>query len=73
MDVKININLSSNLMNFGKNDFAVAGGANLNAGPLSLKSENLRSGDRGDILRNASNLIGTNESESSADILKKAA
>ena len=71
MDVKININLSSNLMNFGKNDFAVAGGANLNAGPLSLKSENLRSGDRGDILRNASNLIGTNESESSADILKK--
>ncbi|QCD46886.1 hypothetical protein [Campylobacter rectus] len=72
MDVKININLSSNLMNFGKNDFAVAGGANLNAGPLSLKSENLQSGDRGDILRGASNPAGgANESESSADILKK--
>ena len=71
MDVKLNINLSSNLMNFGKNDFAVAGGANLNAGPLSLKSENLQSGDKNDILRGASNLIGTNESESSADLLKK--
>ena len=58
-------------MNFGKNDFAVAGGANLNAGPLSLKSENLQSGDKNDILRGASNLIGTNESESSADLLKK--
>ena len=33
MDVKININLSSNLMNFGKSNSTVAGGANLNAGP----------------------------------------
>ena len=74
MDTKININLSSNLMNFGKNDFAVASGANLNAGPLSLKSENLQSGDSGDILRGASNPAGVaNESESSADLLKKAA
>lgn len=69
---KININLSSNLMNFGKNDFAVASGANLNAGPLSLKSENLRSGDKNDIVRGASNPAGVaNESESSADLLKK--
>ena len=37
-----------------------------------MKSENLRSGDRGDILRGASNPAGVaNESESSADILKK--
>ena len=72
MDVKININLSSNLMNFGKSGSAVAGGANLNVGALNLKSENLRSGDRGDILRNASNPADVaNESESSADILKK--
>ena len=72
MDVKININLSSNLMNFGKSGSAVASAANLNAGPLSLKSENLRSGDKNDILRGASNSAGgANESESSADILKK--
>lgn len=72
MDVKININLSSNLMNFGKSGSAVAGGANLNAGALNLKSENLRSGYRGDILSDASNsLSGANEGESSADILKK--
>ena len=72
MDVKININLSSNLMNFGKSDSAVAGGANLNVGALNLKSENLRSGDKNDILRGALNSAGVaNESESSADILKK--
>ena len=72
MDVKLNINLNSNLMNFGKSGSAVAGGANLNVGALNLKSENLRSGDRGDILRGASNPAGVaNESESSADILKK--
>ena len=72
MDVKININLSSNLMNFGKSGSAVAGGANLNAGALSLKSENLRSGDKNDIVRGASNPAGVaNKSESSADILKK--
>ena len=72
MDVKININLSSNLMNFGKSGSAVAGGANLNAGALNLKSENLRSGDRGDILRNASNPAGVaNESENRAELLKK--
>ena len=72
MDVKININLSSNLMIFGKNGSAVAGAANLNAGALNLKSENLRSGDKNDILRGASNSAGgANESESSADILKK--
>ena len=72
MDVKMNINLSSNLMIFGKNGSAVASGANLNVGALNLKSENLRSGDRGDILRGASNPAGVaNESESSADLLKK--
>jgi len=72
MDVNININLSSNLMNFGKSGSAVAGGANLNAGALNLKSENLQSGDRGDILRGASNPAGVaNESESSAELLKK--
>ena len=72
MDVKININLSSNLMNFGKSGSAVASAANLNAGPLSLKSENLRSGDKNDIVRGASNPAGVaNESESSADLLKK--
>ena len=71
MDVKININLSSNLMNFGKSGSAVAGGANLNVGALNLKSENLRSGDRGDILRGASNPAGVaNESENSAELLK---
>lgn len=72
MDVKININLNSNLMNFGKSGSAVASAANLNAGALNLKSENLRSGDKNDILRGASNSAGVaNESESSADILKK--
>jgi len=71
MDVKININLSSNLMNFGKNDFAVAGGANLSAETLNLKNENPQNGDKVDILRDASNLINANESESSADLLKK--
>ena len=64
MDVKLNINLNSNLMNLGKSGSAVAGGAN-------LKSVNLQSGDKVDILRDASNLVGANEGESSADILKK--
>lgn len=64
MDVKLNINLNSNLMNLSKSGSAVAGGAN-------LKSVNLQSGDRGDILRGASDsLSGANEAESSADILK---
>ena len=67
MDVKININLSSNLMNFGKSGSAVASASNLNAGALNLKI-----GDRGDILRGTSNsLSGANEGESSADVLKK--
>ena len=71
MDVKLNINLNSNLMSVGKSS-AVAGAANLNAGALNLKSVNLQSGDRGDILSDASNsLSGPNEGESSADILKK--
>ena len=66
MDVKLNINLNSNLMSVGKSS-AAASAANLNAGALNLKS-----GDRGDILRGASNLpSGSNEGESSADILKK--
>ena len=66
MDVKLNINLNSNLMSVGKSS-AAASAANLNAGALNLKS-----GDRGDILRGASNLpSGANEGESSADILKK--
>ena len=65
MDVKININLSSNLMNFGKSGSAVASAAN-------LKNVNLQSGDRGDILSDVSNsLSGANEGESSADLLKK--
>ena len=65
MDVKLNINLNSNLMNLSKSGSAVAGGAN-------LKSVNLQSSDRGDILRGASNSpSGANEGESSADILKK--
>ena len=72
MDVKLNINLSSNLMNLSKSGPAVAGGANLSAGTLNLKNANLQSGDKVDILRDASNLaIGANEGESSADILKK--
>ena len=67
MDVKLNINLNSNLMNLGKSGSAVAGGANLSAGTLNLKS-----GDRGDILRDASDFFDSaNEGESSADILKK--
>ena len=65
MDVKLNINLNSNLMNLSKSGSAVVGGAN-------LKNVNLQSGDRGDILRGASNSpSGANEGESSADILKK--
>ncbi|WP_298056761.1 hypothetical protein [uncultured Campylobacter sp.] len=66
MDVKLNINLNSNLMSVGKSSAATSA-VNLNAGALNLKS-----GDRGDILRGASNLpSGANEGESSADILKK--
>ena len=66
MDVKLNINLNSNLMSIGKSS-AAASAANLNSGALNLKS-----GDRGDILRGASNLpSGSNEGESSAYILKK--
>ena len=72
MDVKLNINLNSNLMNLGKSGPAVAGGTNLSAGTLNLKNANLQSGDKVDILRDASNLaIGANEGESSADVLKK--
>jgi len=72
MDVKLNINLNSNLMNLSKSGSAVAGGANLSAETLNLKNTNLQSSDRGDILRGAANLpSGSNESESSADILKK--
>ena len=71
MDVKLNINLNSNLMSVGKSS-ATTSAVNLNAGALSLKSVNLQSGDRGDILRGASNsLSGANEGESSADVLKK--
>ena len=70
MDVKLNINLNSNLMNLGKSGSAVV--ANLSSGTLNLKNENPQSGDKVDILRDASNLaIGANEGESSADILKK--
>ena len=65
MDVKLNINLNSNLMSVGKSSAATSA-ANLNSGALNLKS-----GDRGDILRGASNLINANEGKSSADILKK--
>lgn len=69
MDVKLNINLNSNLMSVGKIS-AAASAANLNAGALNLKS-----GDRGDILRGASDsLSGASNlpsGESSADILKK--
>ena len=61
MDVKLNINLNSNLMSIGKSS-AAASAANLNSGALNLKS-----GDRGDILRGASN---SPSGESSADILK---
>ena len=67
MDVKLNINLDSNLMSVGKSS-AAASVVNLNAGALNLKSVNLQSGDRGDILRGASN---SPSGESSADILKK--
>ena len=71
MDVKLNINLNSNLMSVGKSS-AAASAVNLNSGALNLKSVNLQSGDRGGILRDASNLpSGSNEGESSADILKK--
>jgi len=59
MDVKLNINLNSNLMSVGKSSAAAS-------------AANLKSGDKGDILRDASNLpSGSNEGESSADILKK--
>ena len=72
MDTKININLNPNLMNLGKSGSAVAGGANLSAGTLNLKNANLQSGDKVDILRDASNLaIGANEGEGSADSLKE--
>ena len=70
MDVKLNINLNSNLMSVGKNSVA-ASAANLNADALNLKNVNLQSSDKVDILRDASNLVGANEGESSADILKK--
>ncbi|MFC2751251.1 MAG: hypothetical protein ACFN38_09085 [Campylobacter sp.] len=66
MDVKLNINLNSNLMSVGKSSAATSA-VNLNAGALNLKS-----GDRGDIFSDASNsLSDANEGESSADILKK--
>ena len=72
MDVKLNINLNSNLMNLNKSGSAVAGGANLSAETLNLKNANLQSGDKVDILRGASNSLSSpNEGESSADILKK--
>ena len=71
MDVKLNIDLNSNLMSVGKSS-AVASAANLNAGALNLKNANLQSGDKGDILRGTSNFFDSaNEAESSADILKK--
>ena len=72
MDVKLNINLNSNLINLSKSSSAVAGWANLSAETLNLKNENPQNGDKVDILRDASNLaFGANEGESSADILKK--
>ena len=62
MDVKLNINLNSNLMNLGKSGSAVAGGANLSSGTLNLKNENQQSGDKVNILREESNLaIGAKE------------
>ena len=71
MDVKLNINLNSNFMSVGKSS-AAASTVNLNSGALNLKSVNLQSGDKVDILSDASNLaIGANEGESSADIRKK--
>ena len=70
MDVKLNINLNSNLMNLSKSGSAVA--ANLNAGALNLKNANLQSDDKIDILSGASNSLSSpNEGESSADVLKK--
>ena len=64
MDVKLNINLNSNLMSVGKSSAATSA--------ANLKNVNLRSGDRGDILRDASDFFDSaNEGESSADILKK--
>lgn len=72
MDVKLNINLNSNLMNLGKSGSAATGAANLNAGALNLKNENPQSGDKSDILSGAANSLSSpNEGESSADILKK--
>jgi len=59
MDVKLNINLNSNLMSIGKSS-------------ATTSALNLKSGDRGDILRGASDFFDSaNEGESSADILKK--
>ena len=64
MDVKLNINLNSNLMSVGKSSAATSA--------ANLKNVNLQSGDRGDILRDASDFFDSaNEGESSADILKK--
>ena len=68
MDVKLNINLNSNLMSVGKSS-AAASTVNLNSGALNLKNVNLQSSD---ILRGASDFFDSaNEGESSADILKK--
>ena len=67
MDVKLNINLNSNLMSVGKSS-AAASTVNLNSGALNLKNVNLQSSD---ILRGASDFFDSaNEGESSADILK---
>lgn len=59
MDVKLNINLNSNLMSVGKSS-------------ATTSAVNLKSVDRGDIFSDASNSLSSpNEAESSADILKK--
>ena len=72
MDVKLNINLNSNLMNLSKSGSAATGAANLSASTLNLKKENPQNGDKVDILRGASNSLSSpNEGKSSADILKK--
>ena len=55
MDVKLNINLNSNLMSVGK----------ISAAASAL---NLKSGDRGDIFSDA---LNSPSGENSADILKK--
>ena len=67
MDVKLNINLNSNLMSVGKSSAATSA-ANLNSGALNLKNTNLQSGDKSDILSGVSN---SPSGENSADILKK--